>query len=321
VTQWRVVDMHTDPAALGPLGDDENAVRITETLTHARYEAIAELLGTRPEVMLWVDNQGAPDLRMLRFFPGLRRLRITNAWLTSWEGLHHVAETLEWLFVDSTLKRLSIAPIGDLDRLRLFGLEGPVRHAETIARLDTLEDLRLRSVTMPDLSPLGPMRHLRSLYVGLGGTTDLSVLPDLPALEELELWRIRGLRDLSPIGGALRLRTLHLQAMGGVTALPSMRGLRKLRRVVLDAMKGIVDLRPVAEAPALEELLLASMCQLEPDAVRPLIGHRTLRNGIWGLCSDRKDVEAWELLPFGDPPLNYERWRTRDGGRRRARLD
>ena len=315
IERWRVVDLHTDPAAPGPLADDETSIRVTDTLTHVQYEAIAELLLPRPDVTLWIDNQRAPDLRMLRFFPALRRLRVTNAWLKRWDDLHHVAETLEWLLMDHTLGRLSIAPVGGLTRLRVLSLEGPLRDAETIEHLDSLEDLRLRSVTMPDLAPLQPMRRLRSLYIGLGGTADLSLLADLPALEELELWRIRGMRDVSAIGAAVNLRELRLQAMRTVTALPSLRNLGQLRRASLDTMKGITDLRPVAEAPALDELLLIAMCHLEPNALRPLVGHPTLREGTWGLCSDRKNAEAWDLLPLGNPPWNYERWKPRTAGR------
>jgi len=315
IERWRIVDRATDPGQLEPLADHETEVRVTETLTHAQYEAIAELIRPRPEVRLWIDNQRAPDLRMLRFFPGLRRLRVTNAWLKSWDDLSHVADTLEWLMMGFTLERLSIAPVGDLRRLRVLGLEGPLRHPETISRLNTLEELRLRSVTMPDLAVLLPMRRLRSLYIGLGGTSDISLLSELPALEELELWRIRGMRDVSPIGSAIRLRVLKLQSMSAVRELPSLGGLERLTRMALDTMKGITDLRPVAAAPALEELFLIGMCQLEPSALRPMVGHQALSRGIWGLCSDRKNAEAWELLPLGDPPWNYERWKARQARR------
>jgi internalin A len=206
-----------------------------------------------------------------------------------------------------------------LRRLRVLGLHGPVRHVETLAGLDGLEALSLRSVTLPDLSLLLPMRRLESLYIGLGGTADVALLPDLPGLEELELWRIRGMRDVSPIGAAKNLRELRIQSMSAVTELPSLRELGRLRLVALDTMKGITDLRPLAEAPALEELLLIAMCQLEPSALRPLVGHPTLRRGIWGLCGHRKNAEAWDLLPLGDPPYDYERIKAREAKRETKR--
>jgi hypothetical protein len=70
-------------------------------------------------------------------------------------------------------------------------------------------------------------------------------------------------------------------------------------------MRGITDLTPIADAPKLELLRLIEMCQLEPEALRPFIGHPTLRDGTWGLCSDRKNIAAWDLLPLGDPPFNH----------------
>jgi hypothetical protein len=116
------------------------------------------------------------------------------------------------------------------------------------------------------------------------------------------------------IGAAMKLRELRVQSMSAVTELPSLRDLSHLRRVALDTMKGITDLRPVADAPALEELFLVAMCHLDPIALRPLVGHPSLRKGIWGLCSDRKNAEAWDLLPLGDPPWNYEGWKARTAG-------
>jgi internalin A len=314
IARWRVIALHADAMDFAPLAEDETSVRVTDTLTHAQYEAIAAVLRDRPDAALWIDDR-SPDLEMLCFFPGLRRLRVTSLRKTSWDGLRHVADTLDDLGLSDTLRPLSIAPLVHLRRLTVLGLHGPVRHVETLASLDGLEELSLRSVTLPDLSLLLPMRRLRSLYLGLGGTADLSLLADLPALEELELWRIRGMRDVSPIGAAVHLRELRLQSMSAVTELPSLRDLSRLRLIALDTMKGITDMRPVADAPALEELLLVAMCHLEPMALRPLVGHPSLRKGIWGLCSDRKNAEAWELVPLGDPPWNYERWKARQAKR------
>lgn len=309
IERWRAVDLHTDARDFAPLAEDETAVRVTDTLPHALYEAVAAVLRDRPDAALWIDDR-SPDLEMLRSFPGLRRLRVTSLRKTSWDGLRHVAETVDDLGLSDTLRPLSIAPLADLRRLRILGLHGPVRQVETLAALDSLDTLSLLSVTLPDLSLVLPMRRLRSLYIGLGGTADVSLLPDLPALEELELWRIRGMRDVSPVGAAVNLRELRLQSMSAVTELPSLRNLSRLRLLALDTMKGITDLRPVADAPALEELLLVAMPQLGADALRPLIGHPTLRRGIWGFGSTRKNVAAYDLLPLGDPPYGHPTWAT-----------
>ena len=49
-----------------------------------------------------------------------------------------------------------------------------------------------------------------SLDLKLGGTADLGLLPRVGHLERLEIWRIRGLADVSAIGDVTTLRWLFL---------------------------------------------------------------------------------------------------------------
>jgi hypothetical protein len=315
MVRWRVIDAAGTQEAFRPLEPDESKLRVTDLLDGEGYARVAKLIAARPDVQLWIDNR-ATDLELLAHFPGLRLLGVTSLRLTSWEGLRHVAGSLTELHMGDTLRPVSIAPMAQLRSLTALGLHGPLRDVDVIGELRGIEDLQLRSVTLPDLSLLVPMNGLRSLWIGLGGTADLSLLSRLGALEDLELWRIRGLRDVSVLGSLPRLRRLTLQSMAAVTQLPSFRGALGLRRLALDTMKGITDLGPIAEAPALEELLLVSMTHLAPGSLRPLIGHRTLRRGVWGFGSTRKNVAAYDLLPLGDPPYGYPKPSKADPSRR-----
>jgi hypothetical protein len=308
VNRYRIIDSDRAAATATPLEADENAFRVTARLTEAGYRRVAALLAETPAGWLHLWDR-SPDLEALRHFPGLGRLMVTNLSLESWNGLRHVAGSLEELAMgDTTMRRVSVLPMAECRRLRTLRLIGPARDAEAIARLDGIEELTLRSVTLSSLAPMISMRRLRSLDLHLGGTNDLALLPELAQVEELDLWRIRGLRDVSVLGAMPRLRELRLQSMSAVTELPSLGRARALRRLVLDTMKGISDLRPVAEAPALEELLLVGMSQLTPESLDPLIGHPTLRSGIWGFGSMRKNAAAYDRLPLGDPPYGHPQW-------------
>lgn len=307
IERWRVVDAAAGPDSFAPLEPDEVKVRVTAALDDAGYARVASLLAGRPEVQLWIDNR-AVDLELLRHFPGLRRLGVTSLPLSSWEGVRHVADSLTELHTGDTSRPVSIAPMRQLRSLTALGLHGPVRDAEAIAELDGIEDLQLRSVTLRSLEPLLPMTRLRSLYIGLGGSSELSLLPRLAALEELELWRIRGLRDVGILGSLPGLRSLRLQSMSAITELPSLAKAVALRSITLDTMKGVTDLAPVAEAPALEELLLVAMNQLEAESLKPFIGHPTLRRGAWGFGSTRKNAAAYELLPVSGPQHAHPTW-------------
>ena len=303
MSQYRLVQGDADVTS-EPLGSDEAGVRVWQPISDESWARIARQLEERPEAELWIEYP-TEDLEVLRLVPTVRRLTVRSLSLRSWDGVRHVAASLERLdMADGTLRPISIAPLGELGLTALY-LIGPVRDVEVLGRLTGMTGLGLRSLTLPDLSLLLPMRELRDLWIGLGGTSDLGLLPELANLEELELWRIRGLRDVSVVGAMPNLRSLMLQSMSAITDLPSLRAATALRRVALDTMKGITDLSPLAEAPNLEELLLIAMPHLDAESLRPLIGHPTLRRGVWGFGSTRKNVAAYDLLPLGDPPYGH----------------
>jgi hypothetical protein len=70
-------------------------------------------------------------------------------------------------------------------------------------------------------------------------------------------------------------------------------------------MKGIRDLRPLATAPALRELLLADMPQLQPENLEPLVGHKTLRAVTARLGGAKKNADAPALLGLPDVEFDW----------------
>src|SRR5262249_53654652 len=108
--------------------------------------------------------------------------------------------------------------------------------------------------------------------------------------------------------GVRTLEYLFLQALRNVQTLPSLARLPSLRRLHLETMKGLTDLRSVAEAPALEELLTIDMRQLAPEAFRPFVGHPSLRRLTVGLGSLRKNKVVTDLmrLPPADSKFRFE---------------
>ena len=77
-----------------------------------------------------------------------------------------------------------------MPELRSLFLVGHKKDLPVISSLTNLTSLGLSGITLPDLSLLLPLRALRALQIVLGGTVNLSLLPRLPALEELWLMRI-----------------------------------------------------------------------------------------------------------------------------------
>ena len=57
-----------------------------------------------------------------------------------------------------------------------------------------------------------------------------------------------------------------------------------------------IDLSPIADAPALEELLVVAANQLKPDDFKPFMGHPKLKAATIGLGSIRNNEQVQKLL-------------------------
>jgi hypothetical protein len=245
----------------------------------------------------------------LQHYPGIRHLAVEGFELEDFDGLNHVAVDLESLVLGQTKgKAHSLSFLQSSSRLKTLYIERHTKDLDVIGSLPQLENLTLRSITLPDLSILRPLKRLRSLDIKLGGTRNLDLLPKIGRLRYLELWMIRGLADLTPIASVRTLQYLFLQALRNVESLPSFARLHRLRRLHLETMKGLTDLQPAAKAPALEELVALDMRHLEAEAFRPFKRSRTLRKARVGLGSDRKNKAVTDLLglPTVDEKFTFE---------------
>ncbi len=129
-----------------------------------------------------------------------------------------------------------------------------------------MEFLDLRGGTATNLAPIAAAVQLRGLVVN----------------------QVRGLTDLIEISGLVGLEILSLYGLAHVTQLPSFGRLLHLRRVEIGQMRSLTDVSGLANAPALDELLFVRRLPIDLDAVRPLLGHPTLRAFDW----------FWEDVPW-----------------------
>jgi hypothetical protein len=295
------------------LPSETRVVQFRRRPTDDQFRHLSALLEGRPDIRLRAYlGSDITDLEFLRFFVGLRSFQVDAIWegLTSVDGLRHVSASLESLAIGRTRRPMPLAVLGQLDALRSLWIEGPHRDLDVLAELSKIERLTLRSITLPDLGLLTGLDRLRSLTLHLGGTNDLALLPRLGRLDDLEIWHIRGLVDVTPIGSATGLKRLFLQAQPQVRALPDLSRLTQLTEVTLHTMKGITDLSPLAALPALAKLILIAMPHLPPESLRPLVGHPTLRRGLWNIGSMRKTYQAHDILPVAPEPYGYADWQA-----------
>jgi len=236
------------------------------------------------------------DLEFLRFYPELMEFQFDIYYLEDCSGLRYLPGTLNFLGIGATRKRHSLAELRRFQKLKNLFLDGHTKDFEAVSSLVQLDWLSLRSITLPDLSPLLPLEALRSLDMKLGGTRNLSLLPNVGRVQYLEFWLIKGLADLNAVASMPCLQYLFLQALKNVTQLPPFARLTELKRVHIETLKGLGDLSPVAAAPALEELVVADMRHLRPESFEPFVGHSRLRAATIGLGSLRKNAAAERLV-------------------------
>ena len=151
---------------------------------------VARIIGDRADAKIKCGHfygNDAHDLEFLRFIRALRELYVYDHGLVSLEGLRHLSDQATSIEMGPTWKQVSLRPLGRFRGLRTLYLDGQRRDIAVIGELLSLEDLTLRSVTLPDLSILLPLANLRYLDIKLGGTKDLRLLSRIGRLEYLKL--------------------------------------------------------------------------------------------------------------------------------------
>lgn len=289
---------------LAPLSKECEVVQFSSALTEKEYSKLGSFMTGYPEVKLRTYgnyDHSIQDLEFLRHFPSVHKFQFDLYDLTCWDGLRHLPEDLHSLAIGRTKK--TSHSLGFLSRhraLRNLHLEGHKKDISSVADLEQLRRLSLRSITLDDLSVFLPLRDLREFELRLGGTTNLRHLPEIGKIRYLEIWMVRGLSDLSPLSEMGHLRTLFLQALRSVTVLPDMTKMTELQTVYLWTMKGVRDMSPLMSAPSLRNLLIYDAGHMQPEDIACLANHPALTGASIGMGSNRKNRRVRELLPLGD---------------------
>jgi internalin A len=299
---FRLVHSPVTSDQLRPLDPQCRIVQFDSPLTNDDHFKLADFLRNYPPIPLRVFGHYSErllDLSFLRHYPFLSGFQVDVFSLQSANGIEYLPSSLEYLGFGQTKSKISLKFLTQFSQLRELYLEKHIKDIDVIGILSRLERLTLRSISLPDLSLLRKLKQLWSLGIKLGGTKDLRLLTEISNLKHLELWMVKGLSDLSMLGEIACLQNLYLQALKNVTSLPSFRNLTKLRRVTLDTMKGLSDLSPVAEAPALQELVVVGTNKLDPTSFQPFKNHPALKEtAIWlGTTRKNREVQAMLNLP------------------------
>ena len=303
---------------------DLNEIQFAEPPSRDALETLeTEILRKRPdfEVRFYGFYRSECDLGFLQFIPSVSKLvvnclagpvrnverigdlqRLTGlkvgiAQLRDFSFLERLPPLLETLHLEEAQStKLSLRPILRFPRLQSLYIERHHEDLEVIGTLPNLHNLVLRSITVSSLTFLTSLLGLRVLHLKLGGTTNLDALPDLLNLRELEMWRVRKLKDIGVVARMPKLETLMLQDLPNVTDVPSLARCSSLKAVYITHLKSLEDLSPIAEAPNLEHFALTGATKCQPDVFKPFVDHKTLRDIHVGLGSSQKNRAVHEMF-------------------------
>jgi hypothetical protein len=263
-----------DPAGLHLLARG-GRVQFSEMLAPNDLGVLAGFISQHPAVELRVHgfSTRAFDLRSLSAFHTLhaltldvKRLEHPNA-LTLLTGLRR----LRIGPLEQAVRFESVAALPSLHALEVCGERADVSAA---AACPALEELTLIDAPPVDFARFSSTLRLRELTIA-HTVTSLEQLQKLPALARLEL------RDMT------------------ITNLPDLARSGALHALTLRNVTHLRDLAALTSAPALRELEIAGMPQLEVWDFEPLTKCRNLRRVTVDIGSRTKTREVYRMLHVG----------------------
>lgn len=299
-------------------------VILIDSLTKSEFDNLEKyIFSKKSNVHLSKTSKLLPeplDLSFLKHLPSLKKLRICDATqlvnLANIELMNELEELSFYRFEPEILEILKIINPDNIKSLSIEGnlskgynvdfiskfnnlkslyIEGPCKGIEEIGKLLNLEELVLRSISLPNLNFICNLNKLWSIDIKLGGIKDFTVLSKLPQVKYLELWQIKGLSDISFISKMTALQNLHLESLINVTELPSFEKLKKLKRIKLMNLKGLKHFDKLKLAPNLRDFFFTMIHQLQPEDLLPVLQNPNLKNIYVYFPSDKKN-KAFEAL-------------------------
>ncbi len=299
--------------------DEHLNVIVFDTLNKSEFEILEKnIFSKKPKVLLSKTTSLLPeplDLDFLRYLPSLKRLRICDAtFLINFDNvelmngiedlsfykfepklldiLKTMPPNIKSLSIETNLsKNYNIDYIARFNNLEYLYIEGSCKGVEEIGQLNNLQKLTLRSISLPNINFLKNLRKLWSVDIKLGGIKDFSILEELPNIKYLELWLIKGLKDISFISKMMGLQNIHIESLLNIDELPSLDKLINLRRVCLMNLNGLKNLNVLKTIPSLQDFYFTQIKKLQPTDLIPVLENPTVKNFYVYFPSDKKDKE------------------------------
>ncbi len=263
-----------DPASLQLLSRG-GRVQFSEMLAADELRLLAAFIAEHPRVELRVHgfSTHAFDLRTLSDFSALHSITLDVRNLAHPEAVTYLQglQRLRIGRLDHAIDLQSLASLPALRALEMSGQFADVAHASACERLEELTLIDTLPIAIAGLASASVLRELTIAHAA-APVVDVQALPALARLD---------LRDMP------------------LAALPNLSRNTALSSIVLRNITHLRDLSPLASAPALRELEIAGMPQLEVWDFKPLESCARLASVTVDLGSRAKSREVYRMLHVG----------------------
>lgn len=216
------------------------------------------------------------DLSILSSLSNIKSLKLEIYDLRDFTFVKTLPSLLEHLYIDADLK--SGKPVFDcqwllhLKNLQSLFLGKLDKNLEAIVGLNQLKKLELRAIKNKDLSFLKQMsiKDLSIMWCD-GSKIDLTVLSGCRSLQQLKLFRISKLDDISFVNTLDGLEKFELIWLSNIQKLPNLSNLNKLSEVYIDTLNRLVDITALINVRNLKMVKMYSVKSLTKEAVYALL--------------------------------------------------
>lgn len=228
--------------------------KIAENLTDSQHREIAEKLAIYKIDGIELSNAGGRwgatwetnkdyDLTFLKFYKGIKAIRIYLPGVTDIKPILHLADSLENLQLgEFNDKKISFDLLGELSNLNYLSVVRQPKGLESITRLSKLTDLALTGYSVDKLSFLNDLQNLKRLYIGFGTSKNIDTINQLKNLEELDILWVKQLSDINAISKLTGLIKLKIEDEKQIKSLPDLFQLKQLKNIRLMNISTLEDI-------------------------------------------------------------------------------
>lgn len=288
--------------------------KITDNLTDNQHREIAERLAIYKIDGIELSDAGGRwgatwetnkdyDLTFLKFYKGIKAIRIFLPGVTDIKPILHLADSLENLqlgeFKD---KKISLDFLDDLSNLKYLSVVRQPKGLESIVRLPMLTELALTGYSVDKLSFLNDLQGLRRLYIGFGTSKNIDTISQLKNLEELDILWVKQLADINAISKLTSLVKLKIEDEKQIKSLPDLSKLMRLKNIRLMNLSTLEKISSLTNS-FVDEFIITGPNK-NADILLPIIESNCVKKVFTYFYLKKEQVKAEQLLGNKFHPLN-----------------